>query len=457
MENNRITTICQLTPIKFWRWGKIGSLFLIGKTGTLHPIYVIRLVKTLDKIWCSQRQFNPLSMCEYVQKTSQDIVLRGFGAFLFDLTDLKDIKPDTIYLLWKQYCDLVQEENCSFPFNSLYQAAKECLFWSQRDNQILKKFLKVSALSEIQRAIILVCNYECKQSKENLHNLVFNTHPIIAVRKEHNNTFVRYDNQKLIEYKYLEEMDATLIPEVEVNVIARGFQAAFINYCMAKNVFNQINTFTPFQPMIESFLPKYANVSFESVPFHCLDTDVNELYDTYLNYIEKEETAICERDSNFRDIQQKRNFVLHRIFENEVFFFEQPTLTQYYLSELQLHFLEEQTKNFLKYLLGLTQNYEFTKDLKRLNDLFPSQPIVSVLEVESLLTIPVPHKYNAVVQYVIDRRKIDPKFAEELDKCKDRKERCVYLSQVFGWTLDSNALGKNVNAKIRKKLDTGKL
>ena len=458
--DNKLTTVRQLTPIRFWRWGKVGSLFLIGKSETSHPLYVIRLVNLRDKMYSSPRRFDSLFMWRYVQHTSHNIVLRGFAAYLFDLTDLKDIKPDTIYLLWKQYCNLVQEEGSTVPFYSQYQAAKECIFWSQRDNQILQKFFTSSAFNEIERALMLVCNYECNLSRESMHNMVFNTHPIIAVIKENVKTFVRYDNLRLMEYKYLEIMDATTTPDNEVNIIARGFQAAFINYCMAKNAFSQFNTFTPEKQMIWSFHPKFANVLFESVPFQCLDVDINALFETYLNYIEEAEMNICKRDADFLDLkdQQKRNFVLHRIFQWEVFTFTEQTITQYYLSEIQLHFVEEQTRKFLKYLLGQMQESQFMDDdLKEFLRIFPSHPIVPIIEVESLMTIPAPNKYNAVVQYVIERRKIDPTFAAKLDRCKDRKARCAYLSELFGWVLDDNALGKNVKAKLKNNKNTGGL
>lgn len=460
MDNNKLTTVRQLTPIRFWRWGKVGSLFFIGKSETSHPLYVIRLVKLRDKMWSSPKRFDPLFMWGYLQQTSQNIVLRGFAAYLFDLTNLNDIKPDTIYLLWRQYCNLVQEEGSTVPFYSQYQAAKECLFWSQRDNQILQKFFSSSAFSEIERALMLVCNYECNLSRESMHNMVFNTHPVIAVRKENTNTFIRYDELRLVEYKYLEKMDATIIPDEEGKTIARGFQAAFINYCMAKNAYSLINTFTPEKQMIGSFHPQFANVLFESVPFHCLDVDINELFETYLNYVEKAEMNICNRDADFLDLkdQQKRNFVLHRIFQWEMFTFTEQTITQYYLSEIQLHFVEEQTRKFIKYLLGQMQNSQFMDDdLKEFLRIFPSHPIVPITEVEALLTIPAPNKYDAVVQYVIERRKFDPAFAAKLDKCKDRKERCALLSDIFGWILDANALGKNVNSKSRKNKDTGGL
>jgi len=47
--SNQLSTVRQLTPIRLWRWGKLGSLFLIGKSETSHPLYVIRLVKPWDK------------------------------------------------------------------------------------------------------------------------------------------------------------------------------------------------------------------------------------------------------------------------------------------------------------------------------------------------------------------------------------------------------------------------
>lgn len=60
--------------------------------------------------------------------------------------------------------------------------------------------------------------------------------------------------------------------------------------------------------------------------------------------------------------------------------------------------------------------------------------------------IPVPQEgnYNAVREYIEERKKYDKVFAQ-FCKSNTRKRVCEFLSDEFGWIVDEHSLGANIN------------
>ena len=80
-----------------------------------------------------------------------------------------------------------------------------------------------------------------------------------------------------------------------------------------------------------------------------------------------------------------------------------------------------------------------------------------ISETIPILSLPTKNKYNELVKYVIERRKYDSKFAEELNIKSTLKARCKYLETIIGWYPEPNSLSHNLNARLRKHRDTGRL
>lgn len=63
-----------------------------------------------------------------------------------------------------------------------------------------------------------------------------------------------------------------------------------------------------------------------------------------------------------------------------------------------------------------------------------------------ILGIPKPNKYSEVRRHILERLKFDEEFREFYADAT-RVELCQRLSEEFGWFLDPNSLGKNMNRK----------
>ena len=58
--------------------------------------------------------------------------------------------------------------------------------------------------------------------------------------------------------------------------------------------------------------------------------------------------------------------------------------------------------------------------------------------------IPKESDYNAVREYIAERKKYDEAFRIYWDS-HNLKQNCVYLTQEFGWIVDDHSLGTNLN------------
>lgn len=58
--------------------------------------------------------------------------------------------------------------------------------------------------------------------------------------------------------------------------------------------------------------------------------------------------------------------------------------------------------------------------------------------------IPKENDYNAVREYIAERKKYDEAFRIYWDS-HNLKQNCVYLTREFGWIVDDHSLGTNLN------------
>ena len=75
----------------------------------------------------------------------------------------------------------------------------------------------------------------------------------------------------------------------------------------------------------------------------------------------------------------------------------------------------------------------------------PSSPS-SDINLESILDTPKEGKYSQVRRYIQERCRFDPEFKHRVEE-SSRVELCVFLTHLFGWVVDPNSLGKNMNRK----------
>ena len=72
----------------------------------------------------------------------------------------------------------------------------------------------------------------------------------------------------------------------------------------------------------------------------------------------------------------------------------------------------------------------------------PSQGI----NLDSILDIPKEGKYSQVRRYLQERCRFDSEFKHRVED-SSRVELCTFLTHLFGWVVDPNSLGKNMNRK----------
>lgn len=58
--------------------------------------------------------------------------------------------------------------------------------------------------------------------------------------------------------------------------------------------------------------------------------------------------------------------------------------------------------------------------------------------------IPKENDYNAVREYVTERKKYDSEFRQSWEN-HTLKQNCIYLTKEFGWIVDEHSLGANLN------------
>lgn len=63
-----------------------------------------------------------------------------------------------------------------------------------------------------------------------------------------------------------------------------------------------------------------------------------------------------------------------------------------------------------------------------------------------IIGIPRPNKYSEVRRHILERIRFDDEFRKFYDDAS-RVDLCQRLSDEFGWDLDPNSLGKNMNRK----------
>ena len=81
-----------------------------------------------------------------------------------------------------------------------------------------------------------------------------------------------------------------------------------------------------------------------------------------------------------------------------------------------------------------------------LNVHFISEQDVDNIKPDSILEIPHEGKYSQVRRYIQERCRFDSGFKNRFED-SSRVELCDFLTRLFGWTVDPNSLGKNMNRK----------
>ena len=104
--------------------------------------------------------------------------------------------------------------------------------------------------------------------------------------------------------------------------------------------------------------------------------------------------------------------------------------------------MENQQNN--QYLAPVYQGCTFTTTTN--NYYQPPAPAQESKPENALYVIPVPEEgnYNAVREYIEERKKYDKVFAQ-FCRSNTRKRVCEFLSDEFGWIVDEHSLGANMN------------
>ena len=76
----------------------------------------------------------------------------------------------------------------------------------------------------------------------------------------------------------------------------------------------------------------------------------------------------------------------------------------------------------------------------------PSRSQTANISLDAILDIPKEGKYSQVRRYIYERCRFDPEFKHRVED-SSRVELCTFLTHCFGWVVDPNSLGKNMNRK----------
>ena len=108
--------------------------------------------------------------------------------------------------------------------------------------------------------------------------------------------------------------------------------------------------------------------------------------------------------------------------------------------------------------MNLNLNLNLSPDLIHLLKLFLTPSVNSAsdadrssspapeISLDSILDIPKEGKYSQVRRYIHERCRFDPEFKRRVED-SSRVELCTFLTHRFGWVVDPNSLGKNMNRK----------
>ena len=107
--------------------------------------------------------------------------------------------------------------------------------------------------------------------------------------------------------------------------------------------------------------------------------------------------------------------------------------------------------NLLDHIFNQVANSNATAIINIISSTPPKPDTASVAattdaEAASILGIPQERKYSQVRRYIHERCRFDPEFKHRVED-SSRVELCTFLTQRFGWVVDPNSLGKNMNRK----------
>ena len=82
----------------------------------------------------------------------------------------------------------------------------------------------------------------------------------------------------------------------------------------------------------------------------------------------------------------------------------------------------------------------------QVEDITPTQKEPECSKKEHAYAPPIPKEndYNAVREYITERKKYDPEFRQNWEN-RTLKQNCISLSEEFGWIVDEHSLGANLN------------
>lgn len=83
---------------------------------------------------------------------------------------------------------------------------------------------------------------------------------------------------------------------------------------------------------------------------------------------------------------------------------------------------------------------------KEVEDVTPVPEETHYSKKEQAYTPPIPKEndYNAVREYISERKKYDSEFRQKWES-NTLKQNCIYLTKEFGWLVDEHSLGANLN------------
>lgn len=109
----------------------------------------------------------------------------------------------------------------------------------------------------------------------------------------------------------------------------------------------------------------------------------------------------------------------------------------------------QETANLLNQILSTVASSQATVIINIYSSTPPKPDISSVAaatdaEAASILGIPHARKYGEVRRYIEERKRFDGAF-KQLCETLSRVDLCRHLTALFGWEVESQQLGRNLN------------
>ena len=441
----------QLTKYVEWSKDKKGCIFFVEERSAI--CFIEGKWRELDEMG----EYDKLHKWELENIQEEDVIVEGFPALLLSRGVLTSEDDEFVHTAWDYYL----QENNKYLYRIPESNILTSLFWvsvnwDKCNRDKLSIHFDRKTRYYLNKYLCSTMQEELGKIMENNVGLMLWTHSMFHFVKENKICLCEYTVSDFKIHEYLGKQpsyeDLVHYNATMSSILARGFQAAYINYQVAFHNIGQILANTSdmnimAKKMLHDFSeyclpinrlsgcprfvtdPKSIPLA-EQQPFTYSTDDFSRLFDAYIQ--------ICLYESPTEDVKDS---VKCTFFNNEVDNCQPSEWLSQVFNQEQVYDIISHTMDFLVYYLQKLQNttnYEMCK--KHLIEMFPSLKEVIETEIEGSIPLPQPKDYMALVKWLEYQKEHGNDYFKEAGY--NRSEMCLRLKDIVHWEVKENSLRK---------------